>query len=109
MSDPYAVLGVPPDASLDDVRRAYYELVRTHSPEHDPETFKRIRAAYEQLVSALGQDELFRLQTPPDWVPNCRAAVIEEGFHPEDALAALQAWGDLGREDFTDDFSEVSL
>jgi DnaJ like chaperone protein len=32
-SDPYAVLGVPPDADLDAIKRAWRELARTHHPD----------------------------------------------------------------------------
>ena len=109
MSDPYLVLRVRPGASLEDIRRAYLEQVRLHPPEHDPEAFKRVRAAYEQLVQVASVDSLFRLQTPPEWNAQGIAASIDADFHAEDALTAVQAWGDLGRDDFEDDFSEVSL
>ena len=49
MSDPYQVLGLPPDADDESIRRRYLELVRQHSPEHHPEQFAAVRAAYEQL------------------------------------------------------------
>jgi curved DNA-binding protein CbpA len=49
MTDPYEVLGLPPGADDDDIRRRYLELVRQHSPEHHPEKFASVRAAYEQL------------------------------------------------------------
>ena len=47
--DLYNVLGIAPQASSDDVRRAYYRLVRQHPPEKDPEGFKAIRSAFETL------------------------------------------------------------
>ena len=109
MSDPYRVLGVSPDASLADIRRAYWEQIRLHPPERDPEAFKLIRAAYEQLVATGAHDALFHLQEPEDWVPNRIGAMIDSEVHAEDILVALHAWGDLAREDFTDDFREVSL
>ena len=59
MSDPYQVLGVSPGASIEEIRRAYWEQVRAHPPERDPEAFKRIRAVYEQLVSLADQDPLY--------------------------------------------------
>jgi curved DNA-binding protein CbpA len=49
MSNPYTILGLPPDCDDDAIRRRYLELVRTHSPEHHPEEFAAIRAAYESL------------------------------------------------------------
>ena len=49
MTDPYAVLGLPPDSDDEAIRRRYLELVRRYSPEHHPEKFAAVRAAYEQL------------------------------------------------------------
>ena len=49
MDDPYAVLGLPPDCDDEAIRRRYLELVRQFSPEHHPERFAAVRAAYEQL------------------------------------------------------------
>jgi curved DNA-binding protein CbpA len=47
--DPHAVLGLPPDSDDETIRRRYLELVRQYSPEHHPERFAAIRAAYESL------------------------------------------------------------
>lgn len=49
MIDPHAVLGVPPDASDEAIRKRYLELVRQFSPEHYPDKFAAIRSAYESL------------------------------------------------------------
>jgi len=49
MSDPYAVLDLPPDSDDDTIRRRYLELVRQFSPEHHPEKFAAVRQAYESL------------------------------------------------------------
>lgn len=45
----YHTLGIPPSASPDEVKRAFYGLVREHSPERDPEKYKVLREAYETL------------------------------------------------------------
>src|SRR5947209_16725905 len=49
MTDPHEVLGLPPDADDETIRRRYLELVRQFSPEHHPDKFAAIRAAYESL------------------------------------------------------------
>lgn len=49
MTDAYAVLGLPPDSDDDAIRRRYLELVRQYTPEHHPQRFAEVRAAYEQL------------------------------------------------------------
>ncbi|MCR4414621.1 MAG: J domain-containing protein [Thermoguttaceae bacterium] len=47
--DPYAVLGVDRNAGEAEVRRRYLEMVRQHPPDRDPEGFRAVRNAYEQL------------------------------------------------------------
>jgi curved DNA-binding protein CbpA len=49
VTDPYTVLGLPADTDDDTIRRRYLELVRKFPPEHQPEKFAAIRAAYEHL------------------------------------------------------------
>jgi curved DNA-binding protein CbpA len=49
LDDPYAVLGVSADADDETIRRRYLELVRQFPPEHHPQRFAAIRAAYEHL------------------------------------------------------------
>jgi hypothetical protein len=54
--DLYALLGVPPEATDDDIRHAYRSLARRHHPDANPddargEGFRRIVAAYEILGS----------------------------------------------------------
>jgi curved DNA-binding protein CbpA len=49
MTDPHVVLGLPPDASDEAIRKRYLELVRQFSPEHHAEKFAAIRSAYESL------------------------------------------------------------
>ncbi len=56
--DPYRVLGVDPRATAEDVRQAYFRLVRRYTPEAHPEEFKAVRAAYEALRSPLRRAEL---------------------------------------------------
>jgi curved DNA-binding protein CbpA len=49
MTDPYAVLGLPPDCDDEAIRRRYLELVKQYPPEHHPEKFAAIRRAYDSL------------------------------------------------------------
>lgn len=50
-SQPFAVLGLVPTNDLGAVKRAYFGLLPRHRPETDPEGFRRLREAYEQLSS----------------------------------------------------------
>ena len=45
----YEALGLSPAASKEEIKKAYFRLIRTHSPEKDPEGFTKIRQAYENL------------------------------------------------------------
>jgi curved DNA-binding protein CbpA len=47
--DPFAVLGIEETADDEAVRAAYLRALRASPPDHDPEGFRRIRAAYEAL------------------------------------------------------------
>ncbi len=57
MAEPYAVLGVSPDADEAALRRRYLELVRLNPPEKCPREFAEIREAYEQLRDPVRQLE----------------------------------------------------
>ena len=47
--DPREVLGIPPNATEEQIRAAYLAKVKEHSPERSPEEFERIRDAYEAM------------------------------------------------------------
>jgi len=49
MADPYTVLGVATDADDEAIRGRYLVLAREFAPEHHPERFAAIRAAYEKI------------------------------------------------------------
>jgi curved DNA-binding protein CbpA len=49
MTDPYEVLSLAADSDDEAIRRRYLELVRQYPPEHQPQKFAAIRAAYEAL------------------------------------------------------------
>jgi curved DNA-binding protein CbpA len=63
--DPYTVLGVDRTASEADVRRGYLEMVRQHPPDRDPEGFRAVRKAYEQLCDPVArlESQLFHPET----------------------------------------------
>ena len=61
MRDPYSVLGVPPDATDEEIKKAYRKLSRKYHPDaniNNPnkaaaeEKFKEVQAAYDQIVKA---------------------------------------------------------
>ena len=65
MNDPYKILGVPEDASDEEIKKAYRELARKYHPDnyHDnpledlaQEKMKEINAAYEQITKERASD-----------------------------------------------------
>lgn len=113
IGNPYAVLGLKRGASHEEIRRAYFRQVREHPPETDPEGFKALRAAYEQLRSAEQQAEtdLYLLQSPPPWEPpgRRRQVTFDLSLPRQGVLAAARAHTDLARDDFRDDYQAVRL
>ena len=49
---PYEVLEISKNATIKDIKRSYKDLVRQFTPEHHPEEFMEIRAAYDLLLSS---------------------------------------------------------
>lgn len=67
--DAYKVLGVSRDASQEEIKRAYFRMVRQHTPDSDPEMFQEIRRAYEALKDMEEQKkdlETISLEVPDD-------------------------------------------
>ena len=112
-SDPYAILGVDSQAGLEEIKTAYFARVRAHPPERDPEGFKRVRAAYEQLrdPDRRLETDLLRLQAWPE--PSLDGlfedAPLDLSVDPADVIRAARALSDLGRHDFREDTREVSM
>ena len=55
--DPYKILGLEQGASLAEIKKAYFSLIKEYSPEKNPEAFKKIRKAYELLRSQKRKQE----------------------------------------------------
>ncbi len=47
----YLTLGLNEDAGDEEIRDRYLSLVKRHTPEKDPEKFRRINEAYEAIKS----------------------------------------------------------
>ncbi len=109
--DPYAVLGLERGSTQRQVKRGYFRLVRKYPPETEPEAFKLLRSAYEQLRSAevKAETDLFLFRPPYPWEPRKRRRRLDLEVHAEDAMRLLEHYGDLGRTEFPEDFRPVEL
>ena len=54
-SNAHQILEVKPDATADELRKAYLSLVRQHPPDRDPDKFREIHAAYQMLNDPMVQ------------------------------------------------------
>jgi hypothetical protein len=68
MDDPYSVLGVSREAPDNVIDAAYRARAKENHPDNggDPEEFKRIKEAYENIIS-VGDSHQSKSQTPPNW------------------------------------------
>jgi curved DNA-binding protein CbpA len=53
----YEALGIDRDADKAAIKRAYFTMVKRHSPDRDPEGFKEIRISYETLIDDKKREE----------------------------------------------------
>jgi curved DNA-binding protein CbpA len=109
--NPYDVLGLDPTATDAEVKQAYFQKVREHPPERDPQQFKRVRAAYDALRTpeARAATDLFMLHLPTDYETYKRAPTLTTDYTSFDWDTLLRAGTDLDRDDFSGDFRDVDL
>lgn len=53
----YDVLGVSETASEEEIKDAFFELVREHPPEQDPDAYQQLREAYDVLSDPIARRE----------------------------------------------------
>ena len=56
MNQDYKVLGLTPGADQNEIKKAYFRQIRKHTPEKDPEGFRRLREAYDRLKAGENTD-----------------------------------------------------
>ncbi len=110
MANPYEILAIKQDASPGEIKKAYFRLVKKYTPEKEPEKFKTIRLAYEQLKShsTRAKTDFFVLKKPSaDLVSLPETAAASLDISLEDAISAVEILvSDIYRSDFADDYTE---
>ncbi len=99
-ADPFAILGVSPDAGEEEVRARYLELLKQFPPERDPEKFHEIRAAFEGAKDPLSIAKRLLIppddEPPPGWSDALEAARRNP---PRLSTALLLSLGNRGADD----------
>lgn len=104
--DPYAVLGVKPDATQDDVRKAYRQLAKKLHPDLNPgdkqaeEKFKQVSAAYDLLGDAEKRARYDRGEIDASGAERPRERYYRDFHHAEAGEHAYRSAG--GYADFAD-------
>ena len=109
MENPYTVLGIHRNASPEEVKKAYFGLIRKHPPEKDPQSFKRIRLAYDSLRDAdkRSQTDLFLFNHPHGGF-SVHAPERHKYSRTVDLDLVIYSLSDLSRTDFSDDFGDIA-
>lgn len=92
--NPFAVLGLEETADDAAVRAAYVQAIRNSPPDRDPEGFRRIRDAYEQLRDKERRIAL-QLFGPP---PLADFAELLDTFPEERRYVGPDLWLNILRE-----------
>jgi curved DNA-binding protein CbpA len=110
MENPYAVLGIHRNASPEEVKKAYFGLIREHPPEREPQAFKRIRLAYDSLRDAdkRSQTDIFLFDNPQGGF-SIHAPKRRKYIPIIDLDLVIHSLSDLSRTDFSDDFREIEV
>ena len=110
-NDPYTVLGLARTATAAEIKSAYFTLVRAHPPERDPDTFKRIRAAYERLrdPERRAETDMLLLNVWPESSRARRPPKMDLTLHREDVIETARVLTDLARTDWREHYGKVKL
>ncbi|NLI93096.1 MAG: DnaJ domain-containing protein [Peptococcaceae bacterium] len=68
MKDYYSTLNITRNATVAEIKKAYFTLVRAYPPDRHPEEFRKIREAYEVLVDENTRRQYDLVDSMPDIV-----------------------------------------
>ena len=91
MKNHYAVLDIDPSADAQQIKRAYYGLVRQYPPERFPREFKEIREAYDTLSDEKKRSAYDEAGDMPEQAifPFNQAKIMMERGFPDQAAETL--------------------
>jgi len=96
----YDLLGVTEDASQDEIKDAFFELVREHPPEQDPDAYQRLREAYDVLSDPISRREYDTMAQHGDEIESLQeeaeALLYQDPPDPKAAIKKLKRATVLG-------------
>jgi tetratricopeptide (TPR) repeat protein len=96
----YDTLGVSEDASQEEIKNAFFELVREHPPEQDPDAYQRLREAYDVLSDPVSRREYDTMAQHGDEIESLQeeaeALLNQEPPAPKKAIKKLKRATVLG-------------
>jgi len=96
----YDTLGVSTDASQEEIKNAFFELVREHPPEQDPDAYQRLREAYDVLSDPVSRREYDTMAQHGDEIESLQeeaeALLNQEPPDPQAAIKKLKRATVLG-------------
>lgn len=70
MKDYYEILGLKSEASKNEIKRAYFKLVRKYPPDRYEAEFMEIREAYETLINEKTREQYDSINSIPNYMKN---------------------------------------
>ena len=64
MIDPYDILNVQQDASDQEIKQSYLNMVKKYTPDSHPEEFQQLRTAYEKISTLYNRLSFDLLEAP---------------------------------------------
>ena len=105
--DPYKILNLTPDATPDEIRKAYRKAARKHHPDHGGEVwiFQQVQEAYESLTNPKAKK---KKKTNPAAKPNNPATPSQAKPNARPKTNIFDSLDSFAAPDFSElDFSQV--
>jgi hypothetical protein len=90
-TDPREVLGVAPNAGVEEIRAAYLGKIKEYPPDRSPVEFEKIRDAFEALRDPRRGTRAMLLAADP----SAPLTSVLEGRAPRRLFAGPQVWRDV--------------
>ena len=109
----YTILEIEPTDNIKDIKRAYAKVIRKYHPEENPEEWKRVHDAYEQILESLSKEEnntiKALLDTEEHFAEKSAQKSDDEPQKEKLKTAIAEEWDDDSREAMRDYAEQAML